>query len=794
MSPISIQKLTAMLSEDHKQTKTKLPIDNNKLKWLLDTKREYMGTLINPMKTEEGDKWVKQNLDFILYSMKHTRKGKDNDTSYLFNTYSSHRKDGRRGYGRVTINKGKSALNLNKAVRGFLFEDYVSDVDFKNMHPQMMLQLAELFQEQKCAKLIKTYNENRENWFKEMITVNPKLNRQICKAIGYTFLYEGNIEYRFKEFELDIPKKGDPLWLCYATCHDACIEVKKLREKIKFHFSDTWKELPYAKDKSESRKDAGKFSSFIQHLEHYILLKFAKKCKGDGYDVCDLQHDGLFLSEQGYPAEPAQEWLDEVSSFIFDETGFKLELSCKPFDIPNVFREYNPVMNDENYVDKEKVKQAVPNTPQFDMNSIKQGYFPHFNQAEKDLLGRLIAEKYVIRVGESWFIINIETGKYTHKRPYSKDKYKDATGGTLLAGTEFCDEIKVYDKFVFTDPNNVKPTEWNTYFKSLKYDPEDCGALSVEELGKIQLVLDHFIEQFCRNDMDSFEFLMKILQDKFAKPFELPSKPVCLVLFGIEGAGKTMPIEKLFGNAFGYQFISPSASFETITNPSGFTDKIESKLAVIMNEIPSADYNHKKMYENFKAMVSDRFRNSRVMYQGAGDVKNTIFYVATTNNKNAFQLSQTDRRYFMLDVSSSKKGDDVYFERLAQTLDEHWKLIVKYILGYETKKHMKIPDNSIRKHCKDIGLSYVGQYLKWKFEEQNWEPNDKGIKISDYHTEYKIYMEDHHGRKPLIQAKLKGELEGLFYFKHERKVGDSLKLMYIEDLAEMKKAVGVDDE
>ena len=137
MSPISIQKLTAMLSEDHKQTKTKLPIDNNKLKWLLDTKREYMGTLINPMKTKEGESWVKQNLDFILYSMKHTRKGKDIDTSYLFNTYSSHRKDGRRGYGRVTINKGKSALALNKAVRGFLFEDYVSDVDFKNMHPQM---------------------------------------------------------------------------------------------------------------------------------------------------------------------------------------------------------------------------------------------------------------------------------------------------------------------------------------------------------------------------------------------------------------------------------------------------------------------------------------------------------------------------------------------------------------------------------------------------------------------------------------------------------------------------------
>ena len=292
--------------------------------------------------------------------------------------------------------------------------------------------------------------------------------------------------------------------------------------------------------------------------------------------------------------------------------------------------------------------------------------------------------------------------------------------------------------------------------------------------------------------MASFEFLMKILQGKFAKPFEIPAKPVCLVLFGLEGAGKTMPIEKLFGNAFGYQFVAPSASFETITNPSGFTDKIESKLVVIMNEIPSADYNHKKMYENFKAMVSDRFRNSQIKYQGAGDVKNTIFYVATTNNKNAFQLSQTDRRYFMLDVSSSKKGDDGYFEKLAKALDDHWGLVVRYILGYDTDKPMKIPDNSIRKHCKDIGLSFVGQYLRHKFEEQAWKPDDRGVKLSDYHAEYKNYMDDHHGRKALIQAKFKGELTGMFYFKHECKPGDKNKMMYIEDLSEMKKAIGAE--
>ena len=446
----------------------------------------------------------------------------------------------------------------------------------------------------------------------------------------------------------------------------------------------------------------------------------------------------------------------------------------------------------EDEIDQAKVLSFVPKTDQLDLNKVKWKAVSELSDLEKEELGRLTAGKYVIRVGEHWHIVNLETGKCVNSRPYSKDKYNHAVGGTVLEKTEYCDNIKLYDRFVFKDPNQVKSNEWNTYSKNLKYDPKDTTPLLPDELAKIEIVLTHFFEQFCRKDDDSYKFLMKILQNKFAKPFDLPSKPVCLVLFGLEGAGKTMPIEKLFGNAFDYEYISPSASFEAVTNPTGFTDKIESKLVVIMNEIPSADYNHKKMYENFKAMVSDKYRNSQIKYQGSGDVKNTILYIATTNNKNAFQLSQTDRRYFMLDVSSSKKGNDEYFSQLAHTLDTHWELIVRYILGFNMEKNLKIPDNAIRKHCKDIGLSFVGQWLKQKFEMEEWEPDDEGYVLSSYHAEYKVYMENEHSKKGLILSKFKGEMTGMFYFKYERKCGESVKKMYIEDLAELKKAVGVE--
>ena len=781
---LSIEKLARMLTADHRQVKCKLPIDMDKVKWLIDTQQEYMTKLINPMNTEEGKGWVKQNYDFLMFAMRKRR------TNHINVTYSAHRKNGKKGYGRLTPNVGKSALSLHKQIRGFLFEDYCSDIDFKNMHPEMMAQLADLMGETKCASLIRKYNDNRERWFKLMIDCNPQLNRQMCKAIGYTFLYDGSIEKRFKELGLDITQE-ETLRDCYATCGGACTEVKKLREKIKAQFADTWKELPY--NGAEHRKDAGKFSSLMQHLEHYILLKLRKKCQGDGYDVNDLQHDGLFLSEQDEQVVPSQDWLDECSEFILRETGFKLELTWKAFDVPEELREYTPAMNSDDSVDMDKVNSLVSDADTLDLNKYKYGHLKQhkLNPAELAMLGRKVAGKYVIRVQERWFIINRETGKFNH-RPYSKDKYKDAICGTVLEDTHACDEIQVYDQFVFKEPSRVKEREWNTYYKELRYDNTDVEPLNTDELGKIQIILDHFNDQWCRGDLQSFEFLMKVFQDKFAHPFDLPTKPVCLVLFGLEGSGKTMPVELLFSKAFGQEFISSASSFESVTNPSGFTDQIESKLVVVMNEVPDADYNHRKMYENFKALITDRQRKSMVKYQGARDVPNNILYIATTNNKNAFRLTQTDRRYFMLDVSSSKKGDDQYFCNLAEAINEHWKLIVRYIIGYDyCQKFMNIPDNAIRRHCKNLGLCDVGEYLKQKFEDENWIPNDPPLPIGKFFQEFKLYMENEKKRSGK-QAAFKGKLESLYHMVHEQRVGDKSKLMYVEDVNDLKKCLGLD--
>jgi hypothetical protein len=108
---LSIEKLAKMLTADHKQVKCKLPIDKDKVKWLLNEKWEFVKQLIDPLDTEEGKAWIKQNRTFLPYAQK------KRTTNHINITFSTHRNTGKKGYGRLTPNVGKSALSLHKQLR-----------------------------------------------------------------------------------------------------------------------------------------------------------------------------------------------------------------------------------------------------------------------------------------------------------------------------------------------------------------------------------------------------------------------------------------------------------------------------------------------------------------------------------------------------------------------------------------------------------------------------------------------------------------------------------------------------
>ena len=82
--------------------------------------------------------------------------------------------------------------------------------------------------------------------------------------------------------------------------------------------------------------------------------------------------------------------------------------------------------------------------------------------------------------------------------------------------------------------------------------------------------------------------------------------------------------------------------------------------------------------------------------------------------------------------------------------------------------------------------------MKQKFEEQDWVPNEPAIPIGKFFQEFKMYMEDEK-RRPGKQSAFKGKLESVYHMVHESRVGDDgRKLMYVEDVDDLKKCLGLD--
>lgn len=640
--------------------------------------------------------------------------------------------------------KDKSYVSITRPVRQFLVRDFSTDIDIKNCHPVFLSYLYEFF-EKKPLDTLNEWNKNREEYFQTCIEHSTKgITRDDAKKLAFTFLYQGSVDKQFESLGLDIKlPEIQPIYELVSSLTEDAIHVSRL---IKRDYPDLWKTLPYDKEKGIHRIDAGKFSSFMQNIERLCVTEIYHAAKDLGFSVIDFCHDGVLVSaNDDYLDSDQEEQLCSLANQkILKTLGMDLVILAKPMDnskTDELERWYNGdnEMN-SNTVDNDKIDKLIPDTPTINLNNFKYNHpdILGLNKKEKESLSSYALGKYFLRVSDKWFRINKETGLFNHK-PLGKDGFNQLTAGTIFEGNYSDPSIPIYDRFCFEDPNNVPPNEHNTYYKSLLYDRSLNTPLTSAELDLIQPWIHHQKDVMCSSDPEVYDAFISILKSKLLKPFEVNHNSRCLVLHGIEGAGKTTHLTKFFEKVFGMPYVNGAGSFPVITDPKGFTDSIESKLVVIMNEIPEYDRNHSHMFENFKALITDNHRRSRPMYMGGGSTKNTLMLIATTNNRNSIPASINCRRYVFLSVRPTYLGNYTYFSALHDCIEKHWKLIVQYILSsdIDVNQIMPIPNNALRKHAQSLKKDSIGDWLLDKVQETDWQPKDCQDKVKDFYAEYK---------------------------------------------------------
>lgn len=224
-----------------------------------------------------------------------------------------------------------SYVNCKREVRAFLCKDLCSDLDMVGSAPSDMLDLCKHFKLHYSA--LDLFLKNREKYFEKMIKLAPtKIDRGDCKDLVNSMLFGGDIDqHLFMKMGFEPHNLNIVIKQIRTLLHSIAYIRTELIEKLKeFHI---WNQL--------EGEEKSKFAIIMQHIESRKIRKIYEICNAEGYDVEDIQHDGLLVSKDGNPINPAKpESLNLIKKLITvlkDTFGLNVKFKFKPFDVDPIF-------------------------------------------------------------------------------------------------------------------------------------------------------------------------------------------------------------------------------------------------------------------------------------------------------------------------------------------------------------------------------------------------------------------------------------------------------------------------
>jgi hypothetical protein len=291
--------------------------------------KSKIAEILGHMQKNKSDK-IDKISPFLSYVCQHAKR-----TGSKRIDFTNRRESGAKGWGRLTPDFKKSAFRINyvklpRAIRHYLAAGLYTDIDIDNCHPVLIEQLMQLWDPKK-ADLMKKWNSDRSNIF-QTLTDHSALEvctKDDCKRVGFTFLYDGDVDNAFNEIQVD---KTDPnIAPIYKLCCDLKQAIISLSLRLKHDFPKVWEQIPVDPDKPSARIDVSKFSTLIQHIECHLALIMIKTAEDMGLQVGDIAHDGLFIADD---KRIGDDLLKLMSQQIKLKTGLNVNLSIKQFSEP----------------------------------------------------------------------------------------------------------------------------------------------------------------------------------------------------------------------------------------------------------------------------------------------------------------------------------------------------------------------------------------------------------------------------------------------------------------------------
>jgi hypothetical protein len=271
---------------------------------------------------------------------------------------------------------------------------------------------------------------------------------------------------------------------------------------------------------------------------------------------------------------------------------------------------------------------------------------------------------------------------------------------------------------------------------------------------ELDTIFYHIKEIICDNDPNVFEYMMNYISHMFQHPDEKPGVAI-LIQSSEQGTGKNRFTDFLM-NVIGVDNTHKANKIEDIC--SKFNYHLQGKLLVVGDEI--ANYQSHKFADILKAIITEVHRSIEPKGRDSYIIQCYLRLILTSNND--FPYRDPGRRLLALKVSSKKKGDLVYFNKLSNDIDN--KTIQELFFNYMASRDISkwsfrtIPQTQMKT---DLTFESFDNSIHYLIEHMNKSELETQILSAKFiYSEYKTYCDDN-GFKAIHSRKFYKDIESM---------------------------------
>lgn len=307
-------------------------------------------------------------------------------------------------------------------------------------------------------------------------------------------------------------------------------------------------------------------------------------------------------------------------------------------------------------------------------------------------------------------------------------------GNKIVVVDEYADRLSSLTKQAFFDlyanmpvraskPNTAAGQYWfqspdrRQYLDGFVFDPACDAPLGQYNLWRgynvvqdpnksCERLLTHLEQIICDGDQACYEYFLDWLALLAQKPGQLPGVAICLL--SEQGSGKGIALSyigKLFGRHY-KQIINKAHLL------GQFTGQLEDAVLVFADELHWND--DKAETGMLKGLITEESRMMERKYAEPIPVKNCVHLVVASNERRAIPAELSDRRFFVLQVSSAMLGNTKYFnDILSEVNDGGPEALLAYLLNRDISSFVpgKFPKTAARVSQQLASLEPVEAWL-----------------------------------------------------------------------------------